>query len=272
MDIKLLVTLVTVLVTVCSSQMIIPKRPLGYVYAAGSNNAAIHLDVHMGPLCPDSRDALPTVKQVADYYGTTTLKLTLHMFPLPYHHQAFLTAKGAQIVRKLGGGDATAYKWFEYIYANLDMLSNDATANKTTNSVIAQLSSAARTMGIDSEKFMEEMKDEDLETATRAAWKYSCSRAISSTPTFLLNDVIVEADPAWSLSDWKVVIDRLLVNQETPNKDCPIDTKKCEYLPGKVECCTKGEACIPNVGCRCYKNSCASEKVQGMMEIVPIQD
>ena len=77
--------------TVCC-QLIIPKRPLGYVYNGGSSDAPINLDVHMGPLCPDSRDAFPTVKKVADEYGTTIFKLTLHMFPLPYHHQAYLTA------------------------------------------------------------------------------------------------------------------------------------------------------------------------------------
>lgn len=32
---------------------------------------------------------------------------------------------------------------------------------------------------------------------------------------------------------------------------CKAGTKKCEYLPGKVECCTPGESCIPKVGCRC---------------------
>ena len=30
----------------------------------------------------------------------------------------------------------------------------------------------------------------------------------------------------------------------------PSDKNFCEYSPGKVECCTPGEMCIPNVGCR----------------------
>ncbi|XP_053375320.1 uncharacterized protein LOC123534718 isoform X2 [Mercenaria mercenaria] len=251
MDWKLVLILVP-LVTVCSPQLIIPRRTLGFVYDSGSNNAAIHLDIHMGPLCPDSRDALPVALQVADHYGKTTLKLTLHMFPLPYHHQAYLTAKGAEIVRKLGAGDVTAYNWFQYIYANLDKFSNYATINMTTIDVIEMLSTAAKAFGIDAAKFEESMQSIDIEIATRAAWKYSCTRAVASTPTFFVNDITVAADPTWTLNDWKRVIDPLLQgSHKRSNKDCPIDTKKCEYLPGKVECCKKGEACIPNVGCRC---------------------
>ena len=54
-----------------------------------------------------------------------------HMF---YYY--ICTFQGAQIVRKYGAGDTAAYSWFQYIYANLDKLSNDATANMTTNDVI----------------------------------------------------------------------------------------------------------------------------------------
>ncbi|XP_060605033.1 uncharacterized protein LOC132757693 [Ruditapes philippinarum] len=268
-----LILMIVPLVALCSAQLIIPKRPLGYVYAAGSNNAAIHIDIHMGPLCPDSRDALPVARQVAEHYGATTLKLTLHMFPLPYHHQSFITAKGAQIIRKLGAGDVAAYSWFEYIYANLDKYSNDATANLTTNNIITMFSNVAHALGVDSAEFIEMMKSDEIETATRAAWKYSCSRAIAGTPTYLVNDVIVEADPSWTLKDWQQVIDPLLKGRTNKsNKDCPTDTKKCEYLPGKVECCTKGEACIPNVGCRCFENSCSNGKLTEMFKINPVKN
>jgi hypothetical protein len=32
---------------------------------------------------------------------------------------------------------------------------------------------------------------------------------------------------------------------------CPVGKPMCTYAPGKFECCLAGEACIPNVGCRC---------------------
>ena len=73
-------------------QIPIPKGRLGYVYNGGSSEARVYLDIHMGPLCPDSRDALPTAKMVATHYGANMLRLNLHMFPLPYHHHSFYTA------------------------------------------------------------------------------------------------------------------------------------------------------------------------------------
>ena len=82
----------TLLFGVVSSQLIIPHHPLGYVYSNGSLSAPINVDVHMGPLCPDSSATFPTIKQVADHYTRDTLKLTLHEFPLPYHRQSYFTA------------------------------------------------------------------------------------------------------------------------------------------------------------------------------------
>jgi len=32
---------------------------------------------------------------------------------------------------------------------------------------------------------------------------------------------------------------------------CPPGEQLCEYLPGKYQCCTDGESCLRNVGCRC---------------------
>jgi hypothetical protein len=33
--------------------------------------------------------------------------------------------------------------------------------------------------------------------------------------------------------------------------NCPDGQFLCKYLPGKSQCCTKGESCVTNVGCRC---------------------
>ena len=76
-----------------TSQIPLPKRPLGFVYDAGSSNAQIHLEAFVDLLCPDAQQAWPTVKKVADLYGPHTLMLNVHLFPLPYHTNAFLAAQ-----------------------------------------------------------------------------------------------------------------------------------------------------------------------------------
>lgn len=242
---------VTMVITLTSAQMPIPKRMVGYVYNQVSSDAPIHLDIHMGPLCPDSAEAHPNAKAVAVHYGSK-LRLTLHMFPLPYHHQAYLTGIGAHVVDHVTSKKMT-YDWFAAIYAGLDELSNDATANMTEPEVIGLLASfAEKCCNISLDAFESQMAIKDYESETRTDWKYSCSRGVSGTPTYFLNDVPIAAEQTWTLEDWKKVIDPLLAGTHARTKTvCPKGTTKCDYLPGKFECCTKGEGCIPNVGCRC---------------------
>lgn len=33
---------------------------------------------------------------------------------------------------------------------------------------------------------------------------------VTGTPTFMINDVVVAADPAWTVSEWNKVVDPLL--------------------------------------------------------------
>lgn len=202
--------LVFCFLSLSACQLIIPKRKLGYVYNGANSDALIHLDVHLGPLCPDSGVTFPVVKQVAEHYGKDNLKLTVHMFPLPYHQQAFLTAIGAHVVEKFGNGNVTVYDWFETIYSHLDVLSNAATANMTTHDVISLLSNFASSLGIPTNDFLTGMQSRELDRMTRAAWKYSCTRSVASTPTFFLNDIPIAADQTWTWIDWKRVIDPLL--------------------------------------------------------------
>ena len=116
--------------------------------------------------------------------------------------------------------------------------------------------------------------------------RYGCSRGITGTPTFLLNGVYISADSSWALSDWQSVIDPIInasttraarrpshptnaepvaaisavlnkaVHRYTANETCASNLTVCDYAPKKFECCTKGENCIPNVGCRCVTASC----------------
>ena len=65
MSMNMYIRTVFALGVVCftSGQIPIPKRPVGFVYNNGSPAAPVLLDVFMGPLCPDSRNAFPTCQQ-----------------------------------------------------------------------------------------------------------------------------------------------------------------------------------------------------------------
>ena len=88
---------------------------------------------------------------------------------------------------------------------------------------------------------------------------------------FRVNGVPVEAGANWTLSDWTFLLDSLLPKKQMKTisytgsfplyslrhsvqdgpTECPTGQVHCEYLPRTYECCTPGESCILNVGCRC---------------------
>lgn len=55
------------------------------------------------------------------------------------------------------------------------------------------------------------------------------SGGIAGTPTFLINDVKVDADPTWTLTEWRKVIDPLLQQQEenSDNSVCICELTSC---------------------------------------------
>ena len=81
------------LISAVRSQIPLPKHPLGFVYHGGESSAPIHLTAFVDLTCPDSKQAWPTVKKVADMYGPKAVQFTLQLFPLPYHTNAFIAAQ-----------------------------------------------------------------------------------------------------------------------------------------------------------------------------------
>ena len=91
------------LISAVRSQIPLPKHPLGFVYQGGESSAPIHLTAFVDLTCPDSKQAWPTVKKIADMYGPKVVQCTLQLFPLPYHTNAFIAA---QVSLRPGGGTA----------------------------------------------------------------------------------------------------------------------------------------------------------------------
>lgn len=81
------------LISAVRSQIPLPKHPLGFVYHGGESSAPIHLTAFVDLTCPDSKQAWPTVKKIADMYGPKVVQFTLQLFPLPYHTNAFIAAQ-----------------------------------------------------------------------------------------------------------------------------------------------------------------------------------
>ena len=277
---------------VSHAQVPIPNRPDGYALSlTAPATAPVVLEAFFDLLCPDSKAAWPVVKQLLEHYPQSVYFL-MHTFPLPYHTFSFLANEGAHVMDALTGGNTTAVRAYtDLLFDVQEAYYNPVTLNQSTTQVVERLAKDVQSVYPDNGAFLKRMNSPgDINGETRISWKYGCSRAITGTPTFLLNGVYIDADASWALSDWQSVIDPLLkhaaaraarsahravaqsatepaavlsavlskVLPQLPrqNETCVNNQTVCDYSPNKFECCLTGEECIPNVGCRCLTDSC----------------
>nr|KAG5702297.1 hypothetical protein BaRGS_002964 [Batillaria attramentaria] len=147
-------------------QVPIPRRKVGFVYGSGQANAPLYLDFYIDLICPDSKAALPTILQVADYYGPDKLLLTTHLFPLPYHRNGFYAAKGAHVVEAATKSKST-YDWFKILYDNIESLTNTATHQISDEAVVQRLEKLASDTGVPASLFSQMIDNETVEMDTR---------------------------------------------------------------------------------------------------------
>jgi len=255
-----------VLFNLSKGQVPIPSKPDGFTYKNGSFSAPIQIDYHIDLLCPDCRDSFPTMLKLADKYGKDVIRLSTHSFPLPYHRNAYLAATGSQAIVNGYENDMSFYTWAKGVFENQEKFGNDVTKDMTVDDIISLFGKVANDVNLNENLITRGLKDTNIDGQVRVSWKYSCTRAVAGTPTFFINGVFVNALPSWTVDQWSQVIDSILssstnkrprqnlqqqLQSEKRNDDCPVGQTYCEYLPDQVECCTSGESCIPNVGCRC---------------------
>jgi len=197
------------LFTLTIAQPPITKYKDGNGYSIGDSSAPVVLETFFDHLCPYSASAWPIMQKVQAHYTTSKLRFVLHMFPLPYHHNAFYASKAAVVVELYSAGNF--WKWLNLIFMHQDDFSGAATANLTSNQVLNLYAQYAQQLGVTSKYFLNGMADSDLEMFTRAAWKYACSRGAYGTPLFILNGVVLGVDSGdWTVQDWINQIDPLL--------------------------------------------------------------
>jgi len=264
------------------AQIPIPNRYDGF--GQGDIKAPIFFEAFFDLLCPDCAGAWPNIKDVINFYNPSDkpsqLRFILHTFPLPYHHNAFYAGQGAHVVN--AGAPLLLWQYVDSMFANQATFWDDATSSITPDDLkVSMATLVASQIGFNRGQFLNGLSNDTLNMDTRISWKYGCSRGVAWTPAFFVNGISVVADPSWTLSDWRMILDPLLsgdrssfvhpqhpklgkcplsvVNHRArhPVQDsvgleaCPPGQFNCTYKPGKTQCCLNGEHCVPNVGCRC---------------------
>ncbi|XP_031559959.1 uncharacterized protein LOC116296138 [Actinia tenebrosa] len=193
--------------TLCQSN--IPKNPLGYVFNGGKPTAPIHLEIFADLTCPDCQQAWPVVKQVAEYYGPEKLRMVFQTFPLAFHTNAFIAAQSVPVAERFNS--SLVFTWIDVLFKNQNLLYNFQTLDKNRfdiNNIIASLAPKA---GISQSAMKAGLSEASPERQAIISWKHGCSKTVSGTPTFFINDVLVsEASSTWTIDQWKKLIDSIL--------------------------------------------------------------
>jgi len=204
---KLSVLIVLVLAAFASQDTPIPSRPDGY--GIGSNTPTLHIEAFYDLLCPDSRDSWGVLQAllVSEYHIATnqTLRFTAHIFPLPYHINAFMAAQGARVIADNLAKPADIWTYIDLVFASQTLFYNAATANLTQEQVQDKLSGIVNKAmpayaGI-FEKGLEYGTPFDSEA--RIAWKYGCSRGVTGAPVYLANGVAIDGADSFTAAQWR---------------------------------------------------------------------
>eukprot|EP01118_Nematostelium_gracile_P008679 TRINITY_DN2876_c0_g1_i1.p1 TRINITY_DN2876_c0_g1~~TRINITY_DN2876_c0_g1_i1.p1 ORF type:complete len:220 (+),score=53.73 TRINITY_DN2876_c0_g1_i1:52-660(+) len=185
-----------------------PPIPTTYPgHVTGNANGNVVFEFFFDHLCPDSAASWPVIKQVIQAYPN--IKFILHVFPLPYHRNAFYAAQAGLVIENSLGSDGF-WKYVDAVFNNQPDYYNDATANVTGNGVIGMYSGLAQSIGVPVNSFVAGMTyGDNFDAQARINWKYGTTRGVYGTPIFFVNGVFVTDNAYWTFSQWQNVLNNL---------------------------------------------------------------
>lgn len=198
----------------------------GHRYS-GNGDSIHRLDVYLGPFCEDSNAFWPTLKELAQHYGTETLEVRTFMFPLPYNFGSFIVAQSCAAAHVLGDlpegrlKQDTFFSCVDYLYSHQHELK---TASQFTQNQKGMIESWAdivsNNLKLSRSDFLLQMDISDLEggntsyALAKSDWKYGTYRGVFGTPAYFLNGVQLgqSADymGRWNQSRWTEILDPIL--------------------------------------------------------------
>lgn len=171
------------------------------------------MEAFFDPVCPDSRDAWPPLKQALKHYSSNgrSISLIVHPFALPYHDNAFVSCRALHIANRLNA--STTYPVLELFFKHQEKYYNKATYNMSRAAVLDHMVKLMlRAVGESSLPAIQSgFEDRQTDMATRISFKYGCSRGVMGTPYFFVNGFpLPDFGSALNYSKWRSIIDPLL--------------------------------------------------------------
>ncbi|KAJ7957910.1 Thioredoxin superfamily protein [Quillaja saponaria] len=170
----------------------------------------ILIEAFYDPVCPDSRDSWPPLKQALRYYGSS-VSLVVHLLPLPYHDNAFVASRALHIVNDLY--PSATFPLLEWFFKYQEKFYGAQTRNLSRASIIDDIvKSATKVVG---RSYYNDIKvgfnNSKTDLETRVSFKYAASRGVYGTPFFYVNGFLL-ADTGSSIdfNGWRKALDPLV--------------------------------------------------------------
>ncbi|XP_015572482.1 uncharacterized protein LOC107260941 [Ricinus communis] len=196
------------------AQKLPPARYDGFLYEKHGpcrhHADTILIEAFFDPVCPDSRDSWPPLKQALHYYGSRT-SLLLHLLPLPYHDNAYVASRALHIANNLN--HSSTFPLLERFFKHQERFYNAQTRNLSRVSVVKDIVEfASVAIGNSYHSAIESgFNDRETDLQTRVSFKYSTSRGVFGTPTFYINGfVLPDAGSTLDYNGWRKFIDPLI--------------------------------------------------------------
>ncbi|KAI3797013.1 hypothetical protein L1987_39702 [Smallanthus sonchifolius] len=211
-----LLLLLTYSAALLRSQPIIPSRYDGFVYRKqAASTDTVLIEAFYDPVCPDSRDSWPPLKQAVDYYGPAVVSLIVHTFPLPYHDNAFVTSRALHIVNELNA--SSTYHLLNAFFKHQERFYNAQTSKMSREAILDQvIDFASTTLGNSMQSAIKSgFNDSTTGIKTRVSFKYGCSRGVYGTPFFFVNGFMIPFNDSQPIdyNGWRKIIDPLNTKQ-----------------------------------------------------------
>uniref|UniRef100_J3LW53 Thioredoxin-like fold domain-containing protein n=2 Tax=Oryza brachyantha TaxID=4533 RepID=J3LW53_ORYBR len=185
--------LLVVVIGCAAAQVPIPARTDGFVYGGGKPAPAIGetvvVEAYLDPVCPDSRDAWPELKKAVEHYASR-VTVVVHLFPLPYHSNAFISCRSIHTVNKIN--PLFVYPLLERFFKYQEGYYNQPTYGKTRATVVEEVTNNLVAPIIGKTKlaaYKAGFNESQSDQATRISFKYGCARGVTGTPYFFVNGI-----------------------------------------------------------------------------------
>ncbi|KAF0891180.1 hypothetical protein E2562_006538 [Oryza meyeriana var. granulata] len=198
------------------AQVPIPSRTDGFVYGGKppALGKTVVLEAYFDPVCPDSRDAWPDLKKAVQHYASM-VTVVVHLFPLPYHSNAFISCRSIHAVNKIN--PSFVYPLLEKFFKYQEGYYNQPTYGKTRATVVAEVTNnlVAPIIGeANLAAYKAGFNDSQSDQDSRISFKYGCARGVTGTPYFFVNGIPLSGDSGSPLdyNKWISLLDPLVFN------------------------------------------------------------